>query len=64
MKKGTVKIEFNTPESQTIMNFKNMFDAVEYLLGEFTADERIDLFSDYCKYCGTDKLPCYCNRDE
>jgi hypothetical protein len=64
MKKGTVKIEFNTPKSQTILNFKNIFDAVEYLLEEFTPDERIDLFSDYCKYCGKDKSLCNCKPEE
>ena len=64
MKKVLVKIEINTPNTQTLKNFNTAFEAIEYLLEHCTPDERIDLFSDYCKWCGTDKLPCYCNRDE
>jgi hypothetical protein len=59
-----VSLKIDTNNTQTIKNFNTIFDAVEYLLERCTPDERMDLFSDYCKWCGTDKLPCYCNRDE
>jgi hypothetical protein len=64
MKKAEISVKLDTPNTQTIKNFKTVFDAVEYLLGHCTPDERLDLFSDYCKWCGTDQLPCYCNRDD
>lgn len=64
MKKATITVKIDTENTQTNKAFTTIFDAIEYLLGQCTPDERLDLFSDYCKYCGTDKLPCYCNRDE
>lgn len=27
-------------------------------------EERLDLFSDYCRGCGTANLPCHCQNDE
>jgi len=64
MKKVSIIIKIDTSNAQTNKAFTSVFDAIEYLLGQCTEDERLDLFSDYCKYCGTDKLPCHCNNDE
>lgn len=64
MKKASISVKIDTENTQKNLVFNTVFDAIEYLLIECTPDERIDLFSDYCKNCGTDKLPCYCNRDE
>jgi hypothetical protein len=35
-------------------------------LSMLTDEERMELFSHYCKYCGTptDDKECYCMRDE
>ena len=64
MKKASIIVKIDTENTQKNLVFTTVFDAIEYLLIHCTAEERLDLFSDYCKYCGTDKLPCYCNRDE
>ena len=64
MKKAEITVKLDTENTQTNKVFKTVFDAIEYLLIHCTPEERLDLFSDYCKHCGTDKLPCYCNRDE
>ena len=64
MKKVSIIIKIDTPSAQVNKVYTTVFDAIEYLLAQCTEDERLDLFSDYCKYCGTDKLPCYCNNDE
>lgn len=64
MEKASISIKIDTPNKQVNKVFSTVFDAIEYLLIHCTPDERMDLFSDYCKWCGTDKLPCYCNRDE
>jgi hypothetical protein len=64
MKKASIIIKIDTENTQTNKVYTTVFDAIEYLLSHCTPDERLDLFSDYCKWCGTDKLPCYCNRDE
>lgn len=29
-----------------------------------TDEERLDLFTDYCRGCGTANLPCHCQDDE
>lgn len=64
MEKASISVKIDTPNKQVNKVFNTIFDAVEHLLTHCTPDERMDLFSDYCKWCGTDKLPCYCNRDE
>jgi hypothetical protein len=59
-----VKIEVSSPNKLLHKPFNNAFEAVEYLLIYCTSEERISLFSNYCKGCGTDKLPCHCENDE
>jgi len=38
--------------------------AVQALLPLMTAEERMEVFSDYCRGCGTDELPCHCQNDD
>lgn len=40
------------------------FDNAKTLLRELTSDERMELFSDYCKYCGDTDPSCQCWNDE
>jgi hypothetical protein len=63
-KKISIEIELNTPNSQTLKPFDNSFDAVKYLLKHCTPEERVNLFSDYCKHCGSDDPKCQCWNDE
>jgi hypothetical protein len=39
-------------------------EELEALVDELTDEERIKLFSKYCRCCGSDKLPCFCTHDE
>jgi len=64
MGKTTVIVKIDTANAQQNKAFDSVFDAVEHMLTQCTPDERLELFEDYCKYCGTDKLPCHCNNDE
>ena len=47
---------------------KNMLDIIREYQNKLTDDERTDLWYEitkgYCKYCGTDILPCYCWNEE
>lgn len=40
------------------------FDDTKELLKKLTYDERMDLFEDYCKYCGDPNPSCQCWNDE
>lgn len=65
MAKGfTVKVEVDSPNTLTHKPFSNAFEAVKYLLKYCTPEERLELFGDYCKACGTDDPRCQCDNDE
>ncbi len=36
-------------------------DELVEMLKELTDDERLEIFSHFCKTCGTKDLPCYCD---
>ena len=40
------------------------FNKTKKLLKELTDDERMELFGDYCKYCGDTNPTCQCWNDE
>jgi hypothetical protein len=41
---------------------------IKEYLSTLNDEQRIDFISDcmerYCKYCGSEHLPCYCTRDD
>jgi hypothetical protein len=59
-----VSIIIDTHNTQTIKNFNDINKAIKHLLTLCTEEERLEVFGEYCKWCGTDKLPCHCNNDE
>ena len=38
--------------------------ALKRELDQLTDEERMELFSHYCKHCGTKDIPCCCSNDE
>ena len=46
------------------VSFLNYYAAAERSLMELTGDERMNLFSGYCKACGCDDPDCQCWNDE
>jgi len=46
------------------------YDHIEYVdearmyLGFLTEEERVNLFNEYCKHCGSDDPKCVCWREE
>jgi hypothetical protein len=51
-KKILLKLEINTSNTQTIKNFDNIPDAIEFLLTECSPEELAKLSPSYCKFCG------------
>lgn len=56
------KIESNEPNS--VLNFDSFFDAAKDFLERLSDQERIELFGDYCKHCGSEDSGCQCWNDE
>lgn len=46
------------------MDTELIVNAINSLLQLLTDDERLDVFSNYCRNCGTTNLPCSCSRDD
>lgn len=53
-----------TNKGDDYQTFDNELLAVKYLLGKLSAEQRIEAFEDYCKFCGTTDTPCYCMNDD
>lgn len=51
-----------TPEEKKF--YDGYYEAVEYLLKKLSAHQRTELFSEYCKFCGSDNPKCQCCNDE
>lgn len=34
------------------------------LMRLISPEQRLEVMSDYCRYCGTDKVPCHCENDD
>jgi Pyruvate/2-oxoacid:ferredoxin oxidoreductase delta subunit len=37
---------------------------IKRILDAITPEQRMEIFSNYCKGCGVTEKPCYCMRDE
>jgi hypothetical protein len=59
-----IQVTVSSPNTMTHKPFNNAKDAVQFLLKHCTEDERLELFGEYCRGCGTDRLPCYCQNDD
>jgi hypothetical protein len=35
-------------------------DEIIEMLKQLTDDERLEIFSHFCRYCGTKETPCFC----
>lgn len=44
--------------------YDGYFEAIKVLLKKLTPEQRHELFSDYCKACGSDDPKCQCWNDE
>jgi hypothetical protein len=42
------------------VNSSKYINEIVEKLNQLTDDERMEVFSKYCRYCGTKKIPCYC----
>jgi len=60
----TIQVTVSSPNTLIHKPFISAKEACEFLLKHCTPEERITLFGDYCKYCGTDSLPCHCENDD
>ena len=38
--------------------------SIKEQLDLLTDEERLAIFSDYCKFCGSKIKPCYCHKDD
>jgi predicted Zn-ribbon and HTH transcriptional regulator len=59
-----ISIEHDTNKSTSNEEYDNVFDAAKSLLEKLSDDERLMLFSDYCKHCGSEDPHCQCWNDE
>lgn len=59
-----VKVQVSSVNKMVNKPFDNAREASEFLLKYCTPEERLTLFSAYCRGCGTDILPCHCQNDE
>jgi hypothetical protein len=37
---------------------------LKQVIDSLTSEQRLELFSNYCKFCGSDILPCHCHNDD
>lgn len=44
--------------------YDGYFEAAKLILTKLTDDQRLELFSDYCRSCGSDNPKCNCSNDE
>ena len=68
----------NQGASDTIKRFNNLIDwsiqldamqeyatqNVKILLDNMTDEQRLEIFDNYCKFCGSKNTHCYCQKDE
>jgi hypothetical protein len=51
-----------TPEEHFF--YDGYFEAAKMILKKLSAEQRDELFSEYCRTCGSDKPKCQCWNDE
>jgi hypothetical protein len=59
-----IVIEVDTNKSTDTENYENYLDAARELLSRLSDGERMELFGDFCLYCGCNDPKCQCWNDE
>jgi len=62
-KQFPVTVELN-PDNRQIFTKKGFLELIKLSLNSLSDDERMDMFSEYCKYCGENNPNCQCWNDE
>lgn len=60
----SIFVEIDTNKSDKTLEFDNFFDAARDFLERLSDQERVELFGEYCKYCGSEDSGCQCWNDE
>lgn len=57
-----IALEPNT--ATTDAEFAGPARTAQVVLSNLTPDQRLEAMRAFCRYCGTDSLPCHCMNDE
>lgn len=59
-----IKVEIDTNKETYTNEFEEVHKAAEFIFGKMTDEQRLDIMSNYCKYCGCADSDCQCWNDD